>query len=57
MFPFIIEIKVILQPNDQQGQILLDSYEADPTKHDYKVTIESVRLQIPVSEMSPETYT
>ena len=57
MFPFLIEIKVILQPNDQQGQILLDSYEADPTKHDYKVTIESVRLHIPVSEMSPETYT
>lgn len=51
------EVKIILQPNSDTGKILIDSFEKDVAKQDFKVTIESVRLHIPICEMDPDQYT
>ena len=50
------EVKIILHPNSDTGKILIDSFESDASKLDYKVTIESVRLHIPIWEMDPDLY-
>ena len=36
---------------------MIDSFEKDVAKQDFKVTIESVRLHIPICEMDPDQYT